>query len=77
MDSFDKIKQEFEKNLKIKIKTIINYDENYIILVLAGDTIPGEMYKIHKETGKTEAYFPAADMEKWLSIKEDQYKTYE
>lgn len=78
MLNFDEIKKELEKKAdgEFKIKTVIDYDEEHVVIVLDVDTIPGKMFKINKKTGETSYYLPAADMKKWLSITENQYKIY-
>lgn len=68
-----KFKDELEKaDPSMKIKSIIDYDANYILVSIDTDKIPGIMYKVNKKTGKTEDYFPQADMDNFLNISDDK-----
>ena len=47
----------------IKVKSIIDYTENSIIVVYeSGDTIPGIMFQINKKTGETTPFRIADDL---------------
>ena len=71
------LKRNLEKATGMMVKSLIDLDEEYFVVVFKTDYIPGKMYKISKNTGEVSYFVPPVNDKNFVEAVKNRSKIYD